>query len=180
MTSIISASRSSVRITCTDFLERNRNYIRQWLATKPTVDVWNPFFQYVAELEGTRYVILIIRCDLKSYASNCPRSSDLEGIKTRVREAIQNVLPCNVFNSNPLSFCHDENSSSLRQKEAQEKFDVIVSTLCLEFVTTSLEDYRTVVDNVVGLLKPGGYLILQVLILYTIRPRISHVLNIFC
>jgi hypothetical protein len=64
--SMISASRWSEWIVCSDFLEQNRQNIKQWLtmtaitSTAPGRhdETWLPFFRYVTELERAEYFSL--------------------------------------------------------------------------------------------------------------------------
>ena len=69
------------------------------------------------------------------------------------------MLPCNVFARQPLletdSLC-----------DSGDGFDVIISTLCLEFAAVSLDEFKLAVSNIVSLLLPSGYLILQVVDLF--------------
>lgn len=59
--SMISASRWCEWIVCTDFLEQNRQKIKQWLATASPPgrhdETWLPFFRYVAQLERAEYFL---------------------------------------------------------------------------------------------------------------------------
>ena len=60
--SMISASLWCEWIVCSDFLEQNRQKIKQWLMTNTVVqppgrhdETWLPFFKYVAQLERAEY-----------------------------------------------------------------------------------------------------------------------------
>lgn len=57
--SMISASRWCEWIVCSDFLEQNRQKIKQWLAIASPPghhdETWLPFFRYVAQLERAEY-----------------------------------------------------------------------------------------------------------------------------
>ena len=77
----------------------------------------------------------------------------------RVRNSVKSVLPCNVFFGRPLSAA---GPSETLVATVESRYDVIISTLCLEFAAVDLEEYRAAVDNVTSLLLPSGYLILQV------------------
>ena len=41
-------------------------------------------------------------------------------------------------------------------------YDVIITTLCLEFATLSVDEYSSAVGNVTSLLRPQGFLVVQV------------------
>ena len=95
----------------------------------------------------------------------------------RVRRRVRAVVACDVFLPNPLAIASDVSysaapsvncdgvvSSPSTLQSNPSLYDVIVSTLCLEFATVTVKDYSLAVANVASLLKPGGHLILQVLI----------------
>ena len=66
----------------------------------------------------------------------------------RVRGCVKDVVACNVFDA------------GVGISDGQ--FDVIISTLCLEFAAVDLSGYESAVRNVASLLRPSAYLILQV------------------
>ena len=72
----------------------------------------------------------------------------------RVRRSVRSVVPCNVFLTDPLMGYQNKSSDSL--------FDVIITTLCLEFASPSPIDYSAALTNVARLLRPSGHLIIQV------------------
>ena len=61
--SMISASQWCEWIVCSDFLEQNRQKIKQWLSNVQPApgqkhdETWLPFFRYVAQLERAEYFI---------------------------------------------------------------------------------------------------------------------------
>ncbi|XP_068236839.1 nicotinamide N-methyltransferase-like [Palaemon carinicauda] len=66
---------------------------------------------------------------------------------TKLQDAFQLVVPCDGGLPNPLH-------------PVCQTYDVVMSTLCLEFATTSLDDYRSMLANVTSLIKPGGVLMM--------------------
>ncbi|XP_042238664.1 nicotinamide N-methyltransferase-like [Homarus americanus] len=66
-----------------------------------------------------------------------------EEVAERLRDVFQLVLPCDLTQREPLS-------------PIRQKYDVIMTTLCVEFTSWSTEDYQELVGRVVTLLKPGG------------------------
>ncbi|XP_066940135.1 indolethylamine N-methyltransferase-like [Macrobrachium rosenbergii] len=70
-----------------------------------------------------------------------------EDYAQRLRDVFQLVVPCDGELENPLHpIC--------------QTYDVVMSTLCLEFATISLDDYRAMLANVTHLIKPGGVLMM--------------------
>jgi hypothetical protein len=82
---------------------------------------------------------------------------DASWLSQRVRQSVRAVVPCDVFQRPPLiNSCRDGDVQKTQQ------FDVVITTLCLEFASASVQDYRTAVGNVAALVRPSGYLIMQV------------------
>ncbi|XP_064120703.1 indolethylamine N-methyltransferase-like [Macrobrachium nipponense] len=65
----------------------------------------------------------------------------------RLRDVFQLVVPCDGELENPLH-------------PVCQTYDIVMSTLCLEFATISLDDYRVMLANVTHLIKPGGVLMM--------------------
>ena len=84
---------------------------------------------------------------------------DASWLSRRVRQSVRAVVPCDVFQRPPLiNSCRDGDADVQKTRQ----FDVVITTLCLEFASASAEDYRTAVGNVAALVRPSGYLIMQV------------------
>lgn len=75
----------------------------------------------------------------------------------RVRRSVRAVVPCNVFMKDPL----------LGRSPPPDQYDVIITTLCLEFAAPTEPDYLAAVVNVSRLLRPSGHLIVQVFNIWT-------------
>ena len=84
---------------------------------------------------------------LKS-SSDGHREADV--LMDRVRNSVKDVVACNVFDA------------GVAPALGQGHFDVIISTLCLEFASVDLDEYGSAVRNVAALLGPSAHLILQV------------------
>ncbi|OWF48345.1 Nicotinamide N-methyltransferase [Mizuhopecten yessoensis] len=82
---------------------------------------------------------------IKKENSNECASSRQNSIRNKVR----GILSIDVHLENPLG-----------NKFGLDYFDVIISSLCLEVASESLEDYTRAMRNMCGLLKPGGHLVL--------------------
>lgn len=72
----------------------------------------------------------------------------------RVRRSVGAVVPCNVLLTDPLM--------DYKGTDGHSSYDVIISTLCLEFASLSTEEYSAAVGNVARLLRPSGHFIIQV------------------
>lgn len=77
----------------------------------------------------------------------------------RVRRSVRAVVPCNVLLTDPLM---DYKDAACTATDGHSAYDVIISTLCLEFASLSPEEYSAAVGNVARLLRPSGYFIIQV------------------
>ncbi|KAM7298404.1 nicotinamide N-methyltransferase [Ixodes scapularis] len=71
-----------------------------------------------------------------------------EEITTRTRNAVRKVIPCDVLDPRVLP------------EEHWEKFDVVLSCLCLESACPDEDSFRKAAKNVGGLVGDGGLLIL--------------------
>ena len=64
-----------------------------------------------------------------------------------LRKRITNIIPCDIFSDNPLLV-------------KQEPFEIVTTSLCLECACTTYAEYKEGVKKLVGLLKPGGFLLM--------------------
>lgn len=128
--SLISASYHFDTLMSSDFLEKNREEIKKWLNKDPQALDWTIFFRFVAKLD---------------------LFSDLdEGVRIleeRLRKTLKNVSFCDVFESVPLN-----------RREAP--FDIIITSLCLEFAACDWSSYVQALKNVASLLSLGGGIIM--------------------
>ncbi|XP_013777372.1 nicotinamide N-methyltransferase-like isoform X2 [Limulus polyphemus] len=128
--SLISASHHFDTLVSSDYTEKNREEIRKWLNKDAQALDWTIFFRFVANME---------------------KFSDLdEGVRIleeRLRRKLKNVSFCDVFDSIPLNY-----------KEAP--FDVIITSLCLEFAACDWSSYVQALKNIAALLRVGGGIIM--------------------
>ena len=68
-------------------------------------------------------------------------------IQARTRQAVKNVIPCDILKENPLDPLE------------LESFDCIILALVLDAACLDQESYLSAVKNCVRLVKPGGYII---------------------
>ena len=66
-----------------------------------------------------------------------------------LRKRITDIIPCDIFRENPLLV-------------KQEPFEIVFTGLCLECACTTYAEYKEAVKKLVGLLKPGGFLLMLV------------------
>ena len=77
----------------------------------------------------------------------------------RVRLSVRAVVPCNVLLTDPLM---NDKDAAQNADGCSSLYDVIITTLCLEFDTLSVDEYSSAVGNVTSLLRPQGFLVVQV------------------
>ena len=78
---LISASEKVSSITFTEFHRANRQACELWLKKDKGAFNWDPFLEYVKDLEGV---------------------NTIEILEERMREKINRILPCNLFSKNPI------------------------------------------------------------------------------
>lgn len=64
------------------------------------------------------------------------------------RMKVAGILPCDIFQPHVVP------------ESIRADFDVVTTFFCIEYATVDSEEYRKAIRNVVGLLKPGGYLVM--------------------
>ncbi|XP_074832833.1 nicotinamide N-methyltransferase-like [Carettochelys insculpta] len=79
---LLSACESFQEIIASDYTDRNRQELEQWLKNEPGAFDWTPVVKYVCELEGDRQ-----------------KKAEKEA---KLRQAIKRVLKCDVHKSNPM------------------------------------------------------------------------------
>ncbi|XP_063428297.1 indolethylamine N-methyltransferase-like isoform X1 [Mytilus trossulus] len=115
-------------IILTDFSPSNRDMQEKWLKKDHGAHNWDNFFKYYSKLDGNE--------------------DNWQQLEATLRPKIKRVLPCDVYNQNPLD------PIQLNQ------VDVICTSACLESACLDKDAYHNAMKNVISLLKPGGKLIL--------------------
>ena len=82
--------------------------------------------------------------------------SSCADVEDRLLKSVKYIGHCNVFKTNPVP-------------DIGIKFEILISTLCLEFISKNEEDYVAALMNLKHLLKPNGTIILQVSLISTGR-----------
>ncbi|XP_013388507.1 indolethylamine N-methyltransferase-like [Lingula anatina] len=128
--SVISASKWFDEITLTDFADVNRRALKKWWLEEDGAWNWDPFFKYVAKLDGNE--------------------GKWEKYREKLRKKIKDVLVCDVHKVNPIS----------PHKAGRYMYDAITSCQCLEVASADTEAYKQAIKNVVSFLKVNGYFVL--------------------
>lgn len=127
---VIPAAAQVERIHFSDYLKANRDEVKKWLHQEVDAFDWDKTIQAVLELEG--------------------KDSSLPAVAHReaeIRKRVERVLACDATSLHPLG-------------RIKEKYDVIVSNLCLEAAAQDYPQWRQCIRNVTSLLKPQGRLIM--------------------
>ncbi|XP_076028534.1 nicotinamide N-methyltransferase-like isoform X1 [Oratosquilla oratoria] len=136
---VAAASVYTSSITMSDVLDSNRQELQNWLAGAEAALEWTPFLEYLAELEGHRSGL---------------------AVEERTRKAVQMVVPCDGAAARPLQPGGTTELPGALRPPATQLYDVIMSTLCLEFASSTLEDFREMLRRLLELVRPGGCLVL--------------------
>ncbi|XP_060106565.1 nicotinamide N-methyltransferase-like [Heteronotia binoei] len=124
----LSACESFGSIVASDPVDRNRQEIEMWLKKKPGAFDWAPIVKHVCELEGNR----------DKWAEK----------EAKVRKTVQQVLYCDVLQSNPLA------------PVTLPQVDCVLAVECLEAACKDLSSMQAALKNISSLLKLGGTLVL--------------------
>ena len=125
---LISATPKCKEIVYSDFTNDSREWMNRWLKKDPSAFNWQPFFAYiVCTLEGGT-------------------EKDVEERKELLRNAVKAVVPCDIFQSQPV--------------EDKGPYDIVSTALCLEYVCMTTEEHREAVAKLGQLVKPGGTLLM--------------------
>ena len=130
----ISAATKASEIVLSDYSEVCRIALYQWLAGDSEAFDWSPYFSYVVkELEG-----------------NGEGNGDEEVAKrqTLVRNLVKAVVKCDLTQNSPI------------EPGYEQPYDVVISSLCIEAVIKSKDEYQPMLEKLVSLVKPGGHLLL--------------------
>ncbi|KAM8854541.1 phenylethanolamine N-methyltransferase-like [Synchiropus picturatus] len=120
------------KVIMSDFLEANRQELRNWLENngKCSLD-WSPFFQYACKLEGRE-------------------ASAWEEKAARLRKVVKDVVHVDVHLPQPVS----------ADVLPPEGVDCVLSCFCLDCACLNMSIYSRDLGHVVSLLKPGGHFLI--------------------
>ena len=130
---LISAARVAKTIEFFDYIPENLLSVQQWKESSHGVIDWTPYFEYA------------LACEMDH--------SDEYDISRRI-DTLQNCLEikghCDVFLENPINI-------------ASHTYDLVSTNFVADSVTSLLDSWNTIVENIVSLVNPGGHLIMTAL-----------------
>ena len=127
---VISAAPYASEIILSEYTEKNRTAIQQWLDKSADAHDWKPFLKHIiVDVEGGE-------------------ETDIAAREEILRSSIKAVIPCDVTKDMPLP------------TEYLKQYDVILSILCLECACQTRDDYVPTLKRLAHLLKTDGKLFL--------------------
>ena len=130
ITHLISAVPYVDQITFAAYLENERKEVELWRDGKEGAHDWSSHLKYVVN-------------EVEHIAGDDAWREREELLRKR----ITNIIPCDIFSDNPLLV-------------KQEPFEIVFTSLCLEAACMTYAEYKEGVKKLVGLLKPGGFLLM--------------------
>ena len=113
-----------------DFTDENRQSLRLWLDGSSAAFDWSKHFRYVVQELEGKDEV------------------EVEKRQEQVRKSVKAVVRC------------DLTEESLIEEEYNQMYDVVISSLVLESVANSHEEYTVLMRRLGGLVKPGGFLLI--------------------
>ncbi len=130
---LISASRKVDEIVFSDFLEENRNEVKKWVFGEPEAFNWDECFEAVLRLEHREV-----------------NKQAVEDKKSLLRGKIKSFVKCDIFQEKPIG-------------DFKVPFDVVSVNFCPESIDDGKEAFLLAMDNIAGLVKPNGWLVMTLL-----------------
>ena len=118
------------QITFSAYLEGERKEVELWKHGKEGAHDWGPDFKRT--LNGVEHIA----------GDDAWRERE-----ELLRKRLSNIIPCDIHRDNPLIV-------------EQEPFEIVVTSLTLEVICKTYAEYKHGVKKLVGLLKPGGFLLM--------------------
>ena len=146
---LISASPHFSDITFADYLQMSLDTVKAWRDGEPSAHNWKPYIQYVVhDLEGENEGNSQIETDSQTETSH-EFSENVIKRQTDMQSKMKTFCKCNIRNEYILVLPGGGHS----------EFTVVSSSLCLEAVPATLEEFKEGIRKVSCLLKPSGFLI---------------------
>ncbi|CAF1490499.1 unnamed protein product [Adineta ricciae] len=123
-------------ITFTDYTPSNLKAIEDWIEQNDDAHDWTEMFEFIV--------------DYYKESSN-DQLANLNNWEHRLRDAL---------NYGKRLKCADVNGDHCPVLNGQDRYDVILSSLCLDYACLTLETYKNTLKRMKNLLKPGGCVIL--------------------
>lgn len=127
---LISAARYPVTIDFSDYLDANLDELKMWLEDRPGQFHWEAFIRYVLEREGT---------PAYPYA--------LAQRARQIRRKVRRLLHCDARCATPVG-------------ADAAPYDIVSVNFVLEAVSHTVAEWNQLLDYVLPLIKPGGYLLM--------------------
>ena len=127
----ISAPLQASEIVFADYAKQNRTMLQQWLDNDPEAHDWSSFFKFV-----------VTKLEGKSTEEASSREDQL-------RKLVKAIVTCDITQDPPI------------QAGYEGPYDIVVSSLCLEYAFSSLKGYAEGLSRLSKLVKPGGKLCLN-------------------
>ena len=127
---LISAVPYVNQITFSAYLESERKEIELWKHGKEGAHDWGPNFKRTLN-------------EVEDIAGDDAWREREE----QLRKSISDIIPCDIFRDYPLL-------------SKQEPYEIVITSLCLEVVCKTYAEFKHSVKKLVGLLKPGGFLLM--------------------
>ena len=126
----ISAATKASEIVLSDYTEDCRKVLRQWLEKHPDAFDWSPYFSHVVK-------------DLEG-----KDEKEVEERQEDVRRLVKAVVHCDLTQDPPIERGYDQ------------QYDVVMSSLCIDVVARTREEYSQGMNKLSKLVKPGGTLLI--------------------
>ena len=132
ITSLISAVPYVDQITFAAYAENERKEIILWKNREEGAHDWSSHFKHVI-----------------NQVEHIAGDDAWREREELLRKRIISVIPCDIFSNNPLLV-------------KQEPFEIVSTSLCLEAACTTYAEYKEAIKKLIGLLKPGGFLLMLI------------------
>ena len=116
---------------------------RKWLDNQTDAFDWTSHIDLVLQTEAAIY-----HDELSQQTTVCQRA-------TATRKVIRQLLKCDMRQSNPLHIL------GLPQHGSLEAYDVVTAHYCTETASSTAQEWREAIANLLTLVKPGGYFFLS-------------------
>ena len=130
ISNLISAVPYVNQITFSAYLESERREVELWKHGKEGTKDWGPEFKSTL-----------------NEVENITGDDAWRERQEQLRKCITDIIPCDIFCDYPLLV-------------KQEPYEIVFTSLCLEVVCRTYAEYKQGVKKLVGLLKPGGFLLM--------------------
>lgn len=130
---LIAAAAKVKRIDFCDCIEGNLKEVQLWKNEHADAFNWDLFIKRILELEGAKNV----------------SKNDINNRANLLRQKLTKFLYCDAFKAQPLGYLPDK------------LYDVVQTNFVAESITTSKEDWESILKNISTLVAPSGILLLS-------------------